>query len=101
MDYSHKLFFLRNPHRKKSFRVTYGDHGGQRSRPTMRPPKASYNNSCVVFYYVVFIQHCEASQLSTLSNAGHVSCRKHFLCLMMLSAGVLSYLILPCHAMHC
>jgi hypothetical protein len=29
---------------------------------------------------LVFLQRCGASQVTKLSDAGHVSCRKHFLC---------------------
>jgi hypothetical protein len=54
-------------------------------------------------YYLLGSTYRTALHLSTLPDAGHVSCRKHFLCPeILLSVGVLlSYSALPCQNTHC
>jgi hypothetical protein len=52
-----------------------------------------------VVIVLVFLQCCRSTHLSTVSNTGHVSCRKLFLCSeVLLPVDVLlSYSVPPCH----
>jgi hypothetical protein len=56
-----------------------------------------------IFEAIPLLQRCGVSHQSTLSDAGHVSCRKHFLSaqILLLVGVLLSYSVLPCQDTHC
>lgn len=84
IGFSSKHYLLRDSHRKKSGGVglRFGDLGGQRPRPTVTSLTKDILqwSSCFRSVGRRLIMLKSAIPMSTLSDVGHVSSRKHFLC---------------------